>query len=109
MLCRAPGKADFNLFSQLAIDKAGGKAELVLYGFTPPSATSVELTASNGKPIEAETRGVQPEFPGDVWVIAVPPGWGNAQLSWIDQNGRIGATRDPSRHLDSSSAASATN
>jgi hypothetical protein len=104
--CLAPGKRDFNASSIPVLDESSGESELLIYGFGPPNAASVELTAGNRKRIRSDTESGGPSFPGTVWVVAVPPGLESADLDWIDRSGkRAGANLDASRHVDRLEAA----
>lgn len=99
--CLAPGKPDFNASSIPVLDESSGKNELIVYGFAPRNAAGVQLTAADGKTIRSDTEPGGPKFPGNVWVIAAPPGLEAAELDWVDRSGnRAGANRDASRHFD---------
>jgi hypothetical protein len=99
--CLAPGKAEFNTMSIPVLDEASEKSELVLYGFAPRNAASVQLTAADGKTIRTDTEPGGTKFPGTTWVIAAPPGLEAAELDWVDRSGnRAGSTIDASPHFD---------
>jgi hypothetical protein len=99
--CLAPGKRDFNASSIPVVDESSGKNELIVYGFAPRNAAGVQLTDAGGKSIRSGTEPGEPRFPGNVWVIAAPPGLEAAELDWVDQSGnRAGAKLDASRHFD---------
>lgn len=100
VLCRAPGKADFNKLSLVVIDESWKPAELVLYGFAPKDAAAVELTADGGETIRARTYEGRADAPGNLWVVAAPPALRNAQVSWIDRDGQARGSRDASTHFD---------
>ena len=104
--CLAPGKRDFNASSIPVLDESSGESELLIYGFAPPNAASVELTAGNRKPIRSDTGSGGQTFPGTVWLVAVPPGLESADLDWIDRSGRrAGANLDAARYIDQHKAA----
>jgi hypothetical protein len=98
--CLAPGKPDFNASSIPVLDESSGQNELIVYGFAPRNAAGVQLTAADGKTIRSDIEPGVPKFPGNVWVIAAPPGLEAAELDWVDRSGnRAGANRDASRHF----------
>lgn len=99
--CLAPGKPDFNASSIPVLDESSGKSELVFYGFAPRNAAGVQLTAADGRTIRSDIEPGGPGFPGNVWVIAAPPGLEAAELDWVDRSGNhAGANRDASRDFD---------
>lgn len=98
--CLAPGKAEFNMMSVPVLDQASGKNELILYGFAPTNAARVQLRAADRKTIRSDTESGGTEFPGNVWVIAAPPGLEAAELDWVDRSGnRAGPKLDASSHF----------
>lgn len=105
VLCHAPGKSDFNKLSLVVIGASSKPAELILYGFAPKVAKAVELTGDGGTAIRTQTYEGRDGAPGNLWVIAAPPDLKNAQVTWIDQSGAAGATRDASSHFDRLAAA----
>ena len=99
--CLAPGKREFNLSSVPVTDDPSGRAEVVLYGFAPSAAASVQLTSARGGTIRSDTTPGGPDFPGAVWVIAAPPGMNVAELDWLDSSGNpAGARLDASPHFN---------
>ena len=104
--CLAPGKRDFNASSIPVLDESSGESELLIYGFAPTHAASVELTAGNRQRVRSDTDSGGPSFPGTVWLIAAPPLLESADLDWIDRSGkRAGANLDASRYIEQLRAA----
>jgi hypothetical protein len=91
--CLAPGKREFNLSSVPVVDESSGRAEVVLYGFAPRAATSVQLTYAGGGTIRSDTMPGGSSFPGAVWVLAAPPDMDAAELDWLDRSGNQAGER----------------
>lgn len=86
-ICRAPGKSDFNVTSVPVWNAGSGDAELVLLGFAPAGAATVELRSEVGNTIRSEVyEGAG--LPGPVWVMAVPRGPKTGRLDWINNAGK---------------------
>ena len=84
--CLAPGKREFNLSSVPVVDDSSGGAEVIVYGFAPRAAATVQLTSARGERIRADTTSGGSSFPGAVWVLAAPPGTEAAELDWLDRS-----------------------
>lgn len=98
--CLAPGKPDFNMLSLPVVNSATGKSELVLYGFSPRGAAAVKLAGDDGQTIRVQTHDGLDAFPGSVWVMAVPSELKNAELVWINEDGRAADPKlDAGPHL----------
>ena len=99
--CLAPGKRNFNVSSFPVVDDPSGQAEVLLYGFAPRGAASVQLTSARGDTIRSDTKSGGASFPGTVWVLAAPPGVDAAELDWLDRGGNPAGVRlDASPHFN---------
>jgi hypothetical protein len=93
--------------AELPVLDAAGRAEMILFGRAPESAREILLTASGRSALRSPTEEGPPDFRGDPWVIAVPPGLGQRapQLGWIGENGAVASARlDVTRSFETTPA-----
>ncbi len=59
------------------------RSEYLVHGRAPEDAESVRLVAEGGVVISAKTHEGPSDVPGDLYLLATPPGLRNASLSWF--------------------------
>lgn len=92
------------LVSALPVTIVDGRAEVILFGVAPESATRVELASAGGKWREARALEAGSTVYGRPWVIAHPLGVESAQVSWLDASGNRHGTRDVSSEFERAAA-----
>jgi len=69
-----------------------GEAELLILGQAPEGAAAVRLTSADGATVRVATReGGAAYEGGDVFVMIVPPGMDQGELTYLDQDGTAGS------------------
>jgi hypothetical protein len=90
-LCGKLGEETAFAGSSLPVVAKTGETEALLFGTAPEASTSVEFTG-DGARIGAPTHAGPAGVPGDFWVISVPPGIRDAQVTWYGINDTVGGT-----------------
>ena len=99
MLCESDGAVKLAAGGLPVLDRASGRAELLLFGSAPDGTRSVDLTAEGGRALRAETAEPAASYPGRAWVMPVPRGWSAGRLRGIGPAGEAGSELDASAQL----------
>jgi hypothetical protein len=77
------------------VTDAAGRAEVILFGRAPETASTVELTADDGTRIRSRVHEGPADYRGDVWALVASPDLEgrNPRVDWVVPSGRRGGAK----------------
>lgn len=98
--CGEPNKSG-SMVGSLPVRDSSGRTELLIFGLAPNGAAAVELTSAGEQSRARTQRPANKDVQGAVWVMRIPPGVEDGDISVMDQNGqRLGPEQDASGAFD---------